>query len=412
MAARLFHRVLRTALSQRVNSFSAQQPERHLQGHTKNCSNRYSARTAGSSAAVAALDRPQHRQRESETDLQSRLRQSPSLPDPNPLTDTFARKHTYLRISLTERCNLRCSYCMPAEGVPLTALPALLTADEIVRLASLFVAAGVTKIRLTGGEPLVRPDLPSIAHRLGHLPGVDILAITTNALVLKRTIPALVAARVSNINISLDTLVAPKFELITRRRGHSAVLAGLQAALDADFKSVKLNCVVMKGINDDELADFCNLTRDYRVDVRFIEFMPFDGNHWSDDRFLSYADMLEIIGGHFGALERATDSANDTCKHFRIPGHKGRIGFITSMTNHFCGSCNRLRITADGNIKVCLFGSDELSLRDAMRAGATDEQLAGLIGQAVKGKHFALGGNRDMYEINKNVKRGMSLIGG
>jgi molybdenum cofactor biosynthesis protein A len=335
----------------------------------------------------------------------------PDAPRPE-LVDTFGRRHTYLRMSLTERCNLRCTYCMPDAGVPLTPSPSLLTTDEIIRLASIFVSRGVTKVRLTGGEPFIRPDMMDIAHAIGHHPGIETLAITTNGLVLKRHVPALLAARVSALNISLDTLVAPKFTLITRRNGHGNVLDGLFAALDAGFDAVKLNVVVMKGVNDDELGPFCDLTRDHPIDVRFIEFMPFDGNRWSDRRFISYADMLKIIGEHCGSLERATDTQNDTCKHFRIPDAPGRIGFITSMTNHFCGTCNRLRVTADGNIKVCLFGSDEMSLRDAMRSGATDDEVGKTIATALAGKHFSLGGNRDMYDIAKSENRSMIKIGG
>lgn len=331
---------------------------------------------------------------------------------PAELVDSFGRVHTYLRMSLTEKCNLRCTYCMPDAGVPLTPSPSLLTSDEIIRLASIFVSRGVTKVRLTGGEPFVRRDLMDIAHAIGHHPGVQTLAITTNGLVLKRYVPALRAARVSALNISLDTLIAPKFTLIARRHGHSNVLDGLHAALDAGFETVKLNVVVMKGVNDDELGAFCDLTRNHALDVRFIEFMPFDGNRWSDTRFLSYADMLKSIGEHCGALERAADSKNDTCKHYRIPGAPGRIGFITSMTNHFCGTCNRLRVTADGNIKVCLFGSDEMSLRDAMRSGASDELVGETIATALAGKHFSLGGNRDMYDIAQNDNRSMIKIGG
>jgi molybdenum cofactor biosynthesis protein A len=330
----------------------------------------------------------------------------------SPLTDSFGRAHTYLRISLTERCNLRCTYCMPEEGVPLAPKTRLLTADEIVRVTGLFVRHGVSKVRLTGGEPLVRPDVLDIAHRIGHMPGVDTLAMTTNALVLRRHLPALRDAGLTALNISLDTLVAPKFELITRRKGHHAVIEGLSAALDFKIPSVKLNVVVMKGFNDDELADFCELTQENAIDVRFIEYMPFDGNRWTDSKFVSYADMLRQIGQHFGALERAADAVNDTTKHYRIPGFKGRIGFITSMSDNFCGTCNRLRLTADGNIKACLFGNEEISVRDAMRGGASDEELTVLMAGAVHRKHFALGGNRDMYEIARSDNRSMIRIGG
>jgi molybdenum cofactor biosynthesis protein A len=365
------------------------------------CSKRYFSSAASTTDAMIA-----HEEERSGAGVQ------PKSARTGPLTDEFGRKHSYLRISLTERCSLRCTYCMPPEGVPLTPTPELLTADEVVRVTRLFVQHGVTKVRLTGGEPLVRPDVLDIAHRIGHLPGVSTLAMTTNALVLRRNLPALRDAGLTALNISLDTLVAPKFELITRRKGHRAVLDGLAAAVELGIPSVKVNCVVTKGVNDDELADFCELTRRSPIDVRFIEYMPFDGNRWSDDKFLSYASMLLQIGNHFGALERATDHSNDTTKHYRIPGYKGRIGFITSMTDHFCGSCNRLRITADGNVKACLFGNDEVPLRDAMRDGASDEELTALIARAVHRKHFALGGNRDMYEIAQSDNRSMIRIGG
>lgn len=328
------------------------------------------------------------------------------------LRDTFGRDHTYLRVSLTEKCNLRCKYCMPEEGVPLAPPSHLLRDDEIVRLASIFVRHGITKVRLTGGEPLVRPKVVDLAREIAAIPGVRTLALTTNGLVLKRKAPELRRAGVTAMNISLDSLVAPKFELITRRKGHHAVLEGLHVALDSGFESVKLNVVVIRGFNDDELAQFCELTRDNDLDVRFIEYMPFGGNRWNDSRFMSYADMLRQVGMHFGSLTRIQDSPNDTCKHYRVPGYRGRIGFITSMTNHFCGSCNRLRLTADGNIKACLFGTQELSLRDAMRDGATDDDLVRVIARAVSAKHFSLGGNRDMYDISKQDNRSMIRIGG
>lgn len=358
-------------------------------------------------------ERYQSSSAESVAALEKRAPVEPVEPAKPMLVDSFGRQHTYLRISLTERCNLRCTYCMPVDGVPLTPPDSLLTSDEIVRLASIFAANGVTKVRLTGGEPLVRKDFTAIAHSIGHLPGVETLAMTTNGLVLKRHIEALHAARVSALNISLDTLVAPKFELIARRKGHGNVLAGLHAAVDAGFRSVKLNVVVMNGVNDDEITDFCDLTKENAIDVRFIEFMPFTGNRWNDQRFVSYADMLTTIGEHYGELTRASDTGSDTCKHYRIPGHAGRIGFITSMTNHFCGTCNRLRITADGNIKVCLFGAEEVSLRDALRDGATDDEITTIVSSALAGKHYALGGNSDMYAIAANKdNRSMLTIGG
>lgn len=369
----------------------------------------------------APLPKPHHSPRprllgsaaaEALSPVQSAAAEALSVAPQKPLLDTFARRHTYLRISLTERCNLRCVYCMPDAGVDLTPSPQILTSDEIIRLARVLVARGVTKIRLTGGEPMVRRDFMDVASALGHMPGIETLGVTTNGLTLKREIERLRQARVNALNVSLDTLVEAKFEMVTRRRGHAKVLEGVYAALDARFATVKLNVVVMKGFNEDELGDFCDLTRENEVDVRFIEFMPFQGNRWDDGRFMSYADMLKVIGEHCGSLERAGDEANDTSKHYRIPGAKGRIGFITSMTDHFCGTCNRLRVTADGNIKVCLFGNDEVSLRDLMRGGADDDQVAEAVEGALRGKHFSLGGNQDMYDIAKGENRSMIRIGG
>ncbi|EDV20219.1 uncharacterized protein TRIADDRAFT_61388 [Trichoplax adhaerens] len=302
------------------------------------------------------------------------------------LTDSFGRKHDYLRISLTERCNLRCQYCMPSEGVGLTPQERLLTADEIIKLSQLFASEGVTKIRLTGGEPLVRRDLIDIVREINLIPGIDVIAMTTNGVTLARHLPKLKEAGLSLINVSLDTLVPAKFEFITRRRGWDRVMKGIDAALQLGYNPVKINCVVMKGLNDDEILDFVQLTETKAVDVRFIEYMPFDGNKWNYEKFVSYQQMLDIIRDRWPELVRMQDSPNDTSKAYQVPGHIGRIGFITSMSEHFCGSCNRLRLTADGNLKVCLFGNAEVSLRDVIRSGHSDEELLKIIGVAVGNK--------------------------
>mmetsp|Transcript_6819 Transcript_6819/g.20733 ORF Transcript_6819/g.20733 Transcript_6819/m.20733 type:complete len:379 (-) Transcript_6819:218-1354(-) len=336
---------------------------------------------------------------------------------PKQLQDSFGRQHTYLRISLTERCNLRCMYCMPEEGIELSPSEKLLTAAEIERVTRVFLSHGINKVRLTGGEPLVRKDFDYIMERMGALkrnPEYNLrnIAITTNGISLKRKLNDLVSAGLTAVNISLDTLVPAKFELITRRLGHERVLEAIDASLDANFGPVKINCVLMRGVNDDELIDFCRLTEKKNIDMRFIEYMPFDGNKWSNKKFVSYAEAMERITGEFGKVDKAFDERNDTSKHYRIPGFQGRIGFITSMSNHFCGTCNRLRLTADGNLKVCLFGSAEVSLRDIMRDGGTDEDLSEVIAAAVYKKHFALGGNQDMFEIASHKNRPMITIGG
>lgn len=304
------------------------------------------------------------------------------------LADNFNRHHNYLRISLTERCNLRCVYCMPEEGIDLQPNDKILTKDEIVRVARLFVDAGVDKIRFTGGEPLVRKDLEDIVSEVGALP-LRALAMTTNAITLARKLPKLHKMGLNQLNISLDTLDSEKFTQITRRKGWEKVMEAIDMAVDYGYSPLKINCVVMRGVNDNEIVDFVKMTRDKPIQVRFIEYMPFDGNRWNDQKFLSYKEMIEIIKRDFGNefLRLPDPTPNETAKTWSIPGFAGSVGFITSMSDHFCGSCNRLRITADGNLKVCLFGSSEVSLRDAMRVGyATDAELSRMINAAVKRK--------------------------
>ncbi|GAU91142.1 hypothetical protein RvY_03456 [Ramazzottius varieornatus] len=340
----------------------------------------------------------------------SKARQSDVLDDADVdefLVDSFGRKHSYLRISLTEKCNLRCQYCMPAEGVPLTKKDHLLSTEEIIRLASTFVRGGVKKIRLTGGEPLLRPDIVEICQRLDDLPGLEEVVLTTNGLLLTRKLPSLLKAGLRSVNVSLDTLIPAKFELITRRRGWEKVIEGIDAALEAGLVPLKLNCVVTRGVNEEEMVDFVRWTQNKAVDVRFIEYMPFADNKWNDKKIVPYVEMLDIIKRKYSKLERLPDKANDTSKAYRVPGHVGQFGFVTSMTNNFCGTCNRLRLTADGNLKVCLFGNAEVSLRDVLRSGATDDELRQVIGVAVKRKKKQHAG---MLNIAKAPGRPMILI--
>ncbi|GMJ00858.1 cofactor of nitrate reductase and xanthine dehydrogenase 2 [Hibiscus trionum] len=325
------------------------------------------------------------------------------------LIDSFGRKHNYLRISLTERCNLRCQYCMPAEGVELTPSPQLLTHREIIRLSNLFVTSGVEKIRLTGGEPTVRKDIQDICLDLSSLKGLKTLSITTNGITLARKLPVLKQCGVTNLNISLDTLVASKFEFMTRRKGHHKVMESINAAIDLGYNPVKVNCVVMRGFNDDEMCDFVDLTHEKPINVRFIEFMPFDGNVWNFKKLVPYAEMLDIVTKKFPTLKRLHDHPTETAKNFRIDGHTGTVSFVTSMTEHFCAGCNRLRLLADGNLKVCLFGPSEVSLRDPLRSGAGDDELSEIIGAAVKRKKGAHAG---MFDIAKTANRPMIHIGG
>ncbi|CAL9148022.1 GTP 3',8-cyclase, mitochondrial-like isoform X2 [Musa acuminata AAA Group] len=325
------------------------------------------------------------------------------------LIDSFGRFHNYLRISLTERCNLRCHYCMPAEGVELTPNSQLLSHDEIVRLANLFVTSGVDKIRLTGGEPTIRKDIEDICLSLSNLKGLKTLAMTTNGIVLTKKLPKLKECGVNAINISLDTLVPAKFEFMTRRKGHERVMESIDAAIELGYNPVKINCVVMRGLNDDEICDFVEMTREKPINVRFIEFMPFDGNVWNVKKLVPYAEMLDRVRQRFKNVQRLKDHPADTAKNFIVEGHRGTVSFITSMTEHFCAGCNRLRLLADGNFKVCLFGPAEVSLRDPIRAGVDDLGLKEIIGAAVKRKKAAHAG---MFDLAKTTNRPMIHIGG
>eukprot|EP00049_Salpingoeca_infusionum_P017887 m.354781 g.354781 ORF g.354781 m.354781 type:complete len:378 (+) comp17102_c0_seq1:111-1244(+) len=323
------------------------------------------------------------------------------------LKDKFNRTHTYLRISLTERCNLRCTYCMPEEGVPLTPNDQLLSRDEMSRIASVFINHGVDKIRLTGGEPTVYPELIPFIEDLASHSTVKSIGITTNGLVLKKKLPDLKQAGLTHINVSLDTLLEPKFNFISRRKGLHRVLASIDHAIELGF-TPKVNVVLLRGVNDDELLDFVELTKDKPIDLRFIEYMPFDGNRWNMDRFVSYDEMLERIGEKY-ALTRLDDGPNDTSKAWWVPDHAGTLGFITSMSQNFCSSCNRVRMTADGNLKVCLFGNTEVNLKDVLRTGATDQELIEVISGAILNKKKQHAG---MFELAKRKNRPMILIGG
>jgi len=275
---------------------------------------------------------------------------------------------------------------MPAEGVPLQPKNKLLTTEEILRLARIFVEQGVRKIRLTGGEPTVRRDIVEIVAQMKALPELEQIGITTNGLVLTRLLLPLQRAGLDNLNISLDTLKRDRFEKITRRKGWERVIAGIDLAVQLGYRP-KVNCVLMRDFNEDEICDFVEFTRDRPVDVRFIEYMPFSGNKWHTERLISYKDTLQIIRQRWPDFKALPNGPNDTSKAYAVPGFKGQVGFITSMTEHFCGTCNRLRLTADGNIKVCLFGNKEFSLRDAMRdESVSEEQLVDLIGAAVQRK--------------------------
>ncbi|CAJ0649920.1 10496_t:CDS:2 [Entrophospora sp. SA101] len=330
-------------------------------------------------------------------------------PFSNSLTDNFERRHTYLRISITERCNLRCTYCMPTDGVDLTPSNKLLTTEEIIRIAKIFISQGVNKIRLTGGEPTIRSDIVELVGELGRLKshGLQTIAMTSNGIALKRKLPKLVDNGLNLLNLSLDTLDPFKFQLITRRKGLERVLETIDQAIELGLKPLKINFVVIRGTNENEVLDFIELTRNKPIYVRFIEYMPFDDNKWNKKKFVPYKELLENIQTKYHNIQRLSDDLNDTSKAYCIPGFTGKFGFITSMSDHFCGTCNRLRITADGNLKVCLFGNAEVNLRDLLRQNVSDQELLEIIGVAVKNKKKQHSGT---LELARTKNRPMILI--
>jgi molybdenum cofactor biosynthesis protein A len=328
------------------------------------------------------------------------------------LTDGFGRRHNYLRISLLEKCNLRCTYCMPADGIALSPKASLMTAEEIFAIAQAFVENGVDKIRLTGGEPLLRKDFPEIVFKLSQL---EIsLSITTNGILIDRHIDVLKQYKVRKINLSLDTLISSKFHSITLRNQFEKVIDNLHLLLNNDFE-VKVNVVLMKGFNDNEIVDFVKLTQFLPISVRFIEFMPFAGNEWDRSKMVSQKEILSLVETEFSLdeIQKLEDEKNFTARTYKIKGFQGNFGIISSITNPFCDSCNRIRLTADGKIKNCLFSNSETDLLTAFRKG---ESITDLISDSIQNKKKVRAGMVSVSEMDDPTKhfdnRSMIAIGG
>ena len=323
------------------------------------------------------------------------------------LVDSFGRVHRDLRISVTDRCNFRCQYCMPEEGMVWRDRGELLTFEEIERFASMMVTNfGVDSIRLTGGEPLVRAGLPKLVEKLASL-DVD-LAMTTNGVLLPKLAPELRAAGLRRINISLDSLRPDRFEEITRRRDLDRVLEGIDAALAAGFDPVKINVVVMKGINDDEIIDFADWGRSLGVVVRFIEFMPLDADQiWNQSLVMSQSEIIEQLQAHAEFDEVPRSSAPAT--RWRYRDGSGEIGVVATVTESFCSTCDRVRITADGQFRSCLFATEETDIRGLLRSGASESDLA----DAVRGSVADKWAGHQIEQVNFiRPRRSMSEIGG
>jgi GTP 3',8-cyclase len=328
-----------------------------------------------------------------------------------PLIDSFGRVHNNLRISVTDRCNIRCFYCMPADNVQFMDRKDLLTFEEIERFVRAVVPLGIDKLRLTGGEPLVRRDLHKLVSRLAPIEGINDIGMTTNGILLTEQAEDLFNAGLRRLNVSLDALDAEKFKQVTRREGYEKVVEGIQVAKRVGFQKIKINAVAIKGITDDEVIPFGHFARDTGCEVRFIEYMPLDADAaWERDKVLFADEILEILSREFGPMVPCSDFDPHAPAHdYTFTDGVGRIGLIASISHPFCESCNRARLTADGKFRNCLFSLEETDVRTLLREGGTDDQIR----TAVRG---SIAAKWEGHEINTSrfiqPKRAMHSIGG
>lgn len=328
-----------------------------------------------------------------------------------PLIDTFGRVHTNLRISVTDRCNIRCFYCMPAENVQFMDRKELLTFEEIERFVRVAVPLGLRKIRLTGGEPLVRRDLHVLVRKLAAIPEIVDIGLTTNGILLAEQAQDLYDAGLRRINVSLDALDPRKFEQITRRQGYEKVIAGIHVAQAVGFNPVKVNAVAVRGLTEEEIIPFGHFARETGVEIRFIEFMPLDAdNAWERDKVLFAHEIIEKLSQEIMPLVPCGDqNPHAPASEFEFEDGVGRIGFIASISQPFCLSCDRFRITADGKLRNCLFSLEETDVKSMLRGGTNDEEIAAAIRASVAAK-------KEGHEINTarfiQPQRPMYSIGG
>ena len=326
------------------------------------------------------------------------------------LLDLYRRKINYLRISVTDRCNLRCRYCMPEEGIPLIHHEDVLRYEEILRIVRVFAKEGISKVRLTGGEPLVRKGIVDFIASLSRIEEIRDLSLTTNGILLRELARDLKRAGLRRVNISLDSLRRDRFLQITRKDDYERVWAGIVEALSAGLTPIKINMVAIRGVNDDEIEDFARLTRHLPLTVRYIEYMPSgNGDVWAESHIVTTPEIqrrLETLGE---LIPIASETWDGPATRFRLEGAIGEIGFIGAVSNHFCSECNRLRLTPDGKIRTCLFSDDEVDLREILRNGGTDEELKQRLLAAIHVKP-------ERHHINthqfKKCQRNMSAIGG
>ncbi len=327
-----------------------------------------------------------------------------------PLRDAHGRLISDLRVSVTDRCNFRCQYCMPADGLPWLERDAVLRFEEIERIVRVFASMGVTDLRLTGGEPLVRRDLPELVRLLARVEGVRDLSLTTNGVLLDRLAGPLVAAGLRRVNVSLDTISHVRFAEITRRDALDAVLRGLEEAeRHPELRPIKVNCVAIKGFTETEVPALAELARRKPYVVRFIEFMPLDADErWEGDQVLTGAEIRAIVEERW-PLEELPAKPSSTARRFRFADGAGELGFVSPVSEPFCSTCDRIRLTAEGHLRTCLFSRREWDLKAPLREGASDDELAALVREAVRHKELK-------HRINERgfvrASRSMSQIGG
>jgi cyclic pyranopterin phosphate synthase len=330
-------------------------------------------------------------------------------PEPVVTRDQFGRAMTYLRISLTDRCNFRCVYCMPAVGMKFQPREELLSDEELLRIVRLCAELGFTKLRLTGGEPTVRPHITELVREMKSFPNIEEISMTTNGLLLARLASDLRDSGLDRVNVSIDTLDPDRFKLMTRGGRLDLVWQGIEAAEAAGLTPIKLNTVVVAGQNDDEVAQMAALTLDRPWQVRFLEIMPLEGvGQVHDENLVTSEQTRARLEDQYGPLTPVAADAADPARLWRIPGALGTIGFISPVSEPFCASCNRVRLTADGKLRLCLLRNDEADLRDLMRSGSSDDRLRAQIQKGIWRKPWG----HLLSEGQRNTVRGMSQIGG
>lgn len=325
------------------------------------------------------------------------------------LTDSYKRQLNYLRVSVTDRCNLKCIYCRPAGNFKLLSHNDILSYEETLRVIRVGAGLGITKIRVTGGEPLVRKGVCDFLQKVADVPGITDISITSNGVFLKEHLPAIQSAGINRLNISLDTLDRRKFQSITGKDAFDAVWESIMTALDMGFSPVKVNTVAMNGVNDDELAELAALSLTYPLHMRFIELMPSDKNPLTGDVQLFTPDIKQRVAAVGELIPVRNTGRGTTAERFRFADGRGEVGFISPVSKHFCKTCNRLRLTADGGLKPCLFSDIVLDLKTPLRTGATDPELADVFRQAVLQKP---GYAREEIDKTSTLTQIMSAIGG